>query len=320
MTSIVLFLRKLIEKAQILAVHSFPFVNLIFAKIALTGIKYNKLMSVIASASCIFMFPVAILNNLYNTLAGKFVIGQVSISITTLCTLKCKECSTMMPLYKNPKNMDCMDIISDIDKLLDAVDCIYVFYVYGGEPFIHRDIAKIINKLLSSKKIKRVNIVTNGTIIPGKEATDIMKSKKLKVQISGYPQSVVPNVSVLIKYLKENNIYYVYNKSQKWKYLGDKKIIKRNPHEKREVFDLCYSTLCNTMIHGKFHICPVAAAGVDLGIFPERDNDFVNIRELSREDARKKLKELFSLRYISACDFCEGNTFLAKTIEVAEQI
>jgi organic radical activating enzyme len=301
-------------------VHHFPFINLIFAKIALTGVTYNKRMMIIVAIICIFMFPLAILDKLYNLLTRKFVIGRVQITITTLCTLRCKDCCAMMPSYRSPKNMDYLDIIGDIYKLLDAVDCIYTFYIIGGEPFIHNDIAKIINKLLSSNKIKRINIVTNGTVILNKETIDIMKTKRVTVQISGYPQNVVPNISTFIKCLQENNIRYVYNSDQRWKYLGDKKFIERDSRAKREVFDLCYNTLCNTMINGKYSICSFAAAGIDLGIFPKNENEFVDIRELAKADIRGKLKQLFSLKYLSACDFCEGCTFSAKTIEPAEQI
>jgi hypothetical protein len=200
------------------------------------------------------------------------------------------------------------------------VDYIYAFQIAGGEPFIHKDIAIIINKLLSSKKIATINIVTNGDVIPGKDALAAMRDKRVKVQISGYPLSVVPNISEFIRTLDENNIRYAYSKNQKWKYLGDKSFKSRTNYEKKELFSLCLFALCNHMIDGKYHICPFSANGMNIGVFPEDENDFVDIRKLSVNDAKQKLRKVLELEYISACDYCEGNTFLSKTINAAEQI
>jgi len=315
-----LYLRKLVEKMQNRIILHFPYSQLIIAKIAIMGITFNKLMRMIAAVFFMFMFPVAIFDNIYNKLTRKFVIGRVQLTITTICTLRCKECSSMVPFFKSPKNMDYKDIVNDIDKLLEAVDYIYALYVYGGEPFVHVDIAKILDYLLSLKKVKKLIVITNGTIIPDKETTNIMKNRRLRVQVSGYPLNVVPNINKLLKHFKENDIHFTYSKSQKWISHGEKKFIERDLYMKRELFDLCTSKSCNTMINGKFYICPISANGMELGIFPEKENDFVDIRKLSKGETIKSLKQLFAQKYISACDFCEGNTFLAKTIEPAEQI
>jgi hypothetical protein len=74
------------------------------------------------------------------------------------------------------------------------------------------------------------------------------------------------------------------------------------------------------MINGKYHICPYSAHGMELGVVPLNNNDFVNAREHNIADSRTELKQLFRKKHISACHYCEGNTFLSKTIKAAEQI
>jgi organic radical activating enzyme len=313
-------LRKMIEKLQIRILFNFPLLRVLIAKIALSGFKYNLPMYLVTVFLGVFLLPIAILHSTINTLCGKFVIGQISTIITTMCNLKCVQCLSMMPLYRHPLNMDLVSVLNDIDKLLEIVDYIYAFQISGGEPFLNKDIAVIIKRLLSSNKIATINIVTNGGVIPEKETLNAMKDKKVKVQISGYPQDLVPNISEFMKTLDNNNIKYAYSVNQKWKYLGDKSYKHREPVQRKEVFDLCVFTMCNHMINGKYHICSFSANGMNLGIIPQDSSDYVDIRELPILEARKELRCLLNKKYITACNYCEGNTFLSKTIPSAEQI
>ena len=62
--------------------------------------------------------------------------------------------------------------------------------VLGGEPFLNKDLDKIINKLLKSNKIQRIEVVTNGTIIPNnKELLNILSNSRVNISISKYPYS-----------------------------------------------------------------------------------------------------------------------------------
>ena len=313
-------LRKLFERLQIQVVLYFPFTRLLLAKVARSGVQYNYFMHIIIGIFGILMLPVAAVSSAYNKIRGRFVIGQVTMVITTRCNLKCKKCSSMMPLYEHPQDMMLVDVLSDIERFLEAVDHVYAYQLLGGEPFLNKDIAEIIKKLLSSKKISSINIVTNGGVLPKKDALLVMKDKRVKIQISGYPQNLVPNYPKFIKALDDNGIQYAYSKDQKWKDLGDKTFINRTPAQKKEVFSLCAFTLCNHLLNGRYYVCPVAADGMNVGILPEVKSDYVDIRDLSAQEAREKLKQLLKKRHMSTCDYCEGNTFLSKTIPAAEQL
>jgi len=315
-----LALRKFFERLQIQVILRFPLTRVLLAKVARSGVQYNTFMHLLTGFLGVLMLPVAIVSSLIDKIRGRFVIGQVTMVITTRCNLKCKKCSSMMPLYKHPQDMAMADILQDIDLFLGAVDHVYAYQLLGGEPFLHKDIAQAIRKLLSSDKVSTVNIVTNGGVVPKEEALAAMKDTRVKVQISGYPPELVPRLPQFLKALDDNGIKYAISKDQKWKDLGDKTFIERTPAQKKELFSLCAFTLCNHLINGRYYICPVAADGMNSGIIPECTDDYVDIRELSSQDAREQLKRLVKKDYISACDYCEGNTFLAKTIPAAEQI
>ena len=313
-------IRKLINKTQILFVRTFPLLRVVLFKVALPGMKYDTPHIVTLTILCLLVFPIAVFHSLYNRITGKFIIDNVQTCITTLCTLKCKECVTMIPLYSKPQNMNCTNILSDIDKLLKIVDYIVTFGVSGGEPFLHGNLAEIVNKMLLSNKISYIGIATTGMVIPKKEIIDVLKNNRIKVIISGYPEKLVPNVSKFIKILRDNGINYGYSKNQKWKYYGDKNFKNRSIHENRELFSLCISSLCNVILDGKYYVCIFSVGGIDLGIIPQNEDDFVNIRELSVEEAKTKLLSFRRKKIFFCCNYCDGNTFLSKTIEPAEQI
>jgi len=312
-------LRKLFERLQIQVILHFPLTRILLAKVGRSGVQYNRLMHLLTGFLGVLMLPVAAVSSLNNKVHDRFVIGQVTMVITTRCNLKCKKCSSMMPFYERPQDMALSDVLNDIDLFLKIVDHVYAFQLLGGEPFLNRDIAVIIERLLSSDKISTINIVTNGGILPREDALEAMKDKRVKVQISGYPQNLVPNFPKFVRLLDDSGIDYAYSKDQKWKDLGDKTFINRTEAQKREVFSLCAFTLCNHMINGRYYLCPVAADGMNVGIIPENRDDFVDLRELSTEDARGQMKQLLKKKYMSACDYCEGNTFLSQTIPAAEQ-
>ena len=73
-----------------------------------------------------------------------------------------------MQYYLTPKNSDIDLLFKSIDRLMDSVDSLYEFRVVGGEPFINKQIGKVINKLLQYETIKEIVIYTNATIIPKK--------------------------------------------------------------------------------------------------------------------------------------------------------
>lgn len=91
-----------------------------------------------------------------------------------------------MPYFRNPIDFPAEDLLKYMDRLFSAVDSIQIFRILGGEPFLYRDLEAIITKALNSPKVKTVEIVTNGTIMPPGNLTETLKNPKLKIQISHY--------------------------------------------------------------------------------------------------------------------------------------
>ena len=110
---------------------------------------------------------------------SSFNLKYVDITVTEACSMKCESCSNLMQYYLKPRNSDLDMLFKSIDKLMKVTDSLYEFKVVGGEPFVHKQIGKVINKLLKYETIKEIVIYTNATVIPKGENFECLKNDKI---------------------------------------------------------------------------------------------------------------------------------------------
>lgn len=123
------------------------------------------------------------------------------LCITKRCTLKCKLCGSYMPYYENPKDLEYDILAKIIDEYFSVVDTVGDFSLTGGEPMMHKDLGKIIAKVLEYRnQIEKLLILTNGTLLPNTETLDLLKENRelCQVTISHYGE-----VSCMADQLKE---------------------------------------------------------------------------------------------------------------------
>ena len=243
----------------------------------------------------------------------------LEIPITTRCSLRCKHCSNLIPCYKKQKDYDIDILTKSIKNFLECINNIVYIRILGGEPFLSNNLYKIIKVLLKSNKIQRIEIVTNGTIIPNdKKLTKLLRNKRIIVCISEY--SFV-NYNKLVEYLSKNNIKYRIDKMKFWVSYGNTK--KRNKSKKELIkqYSRCNS-ICKSLVNGQLHICPRSSHGTDLGIIKNNNNDYLDLLDNNTSIIEKKklLNKLLNKKYIKACDYCDFATKNSKKIKVAEQL
>jgi organic radical activating enzyme len=243
----------------------------------------------------------------------------ISINVTNRCTLKCKHCADLIPLINKPKDVDYVDLIQDIDKIFNSVDYIHRILLAGGELFLHPEIDKIIDKCINSKKIKCVQITTNGTIIPNDKILKMLSNKKVFVRVSNYGE-VAKNRNKLLGLLKYHNINYDDCRNQKWSYMGELNCRNRTKRQLEKVFNECEVRHCIGLHDGKIHLCTRSAVGVKLNIVPKDGKDYINIRTASSNIIRKRIGSLYNKDYIQACNFCDGINSRSKKIPAGVQI
>lgn len=111
--------------------------------------------------------------------------------VTTMCTLKCKECCCYIPYYSKEahiKPLTFEKFKKELDLLLQSVQSIEIYSFMGGEPLLVKDLPKMVRYAAAQTKIKFLYITTNGTIVPSAELISAMKQykEKIKIDISNY--------------------------------------------------------------------------------------------------------------------------------------
>ena len=253
------------------------------------------------------------------------IIGCLDLPITTMCTLKCKNCSSLMPYYQHPTLFSTEVILKQLDVLFSVVDKILRVNVLGGEPFLHKDLDKIIRKL-SPDKVKKVLIITNGTVVPkNKELLLALRQKNVEVRISDY-KSVSINMIFLLLLLEVNKIHYTIKSFGKdsfnWYDFGDFSNRGRTTEELNKQYLNC-DVEWGSIIDGKLFPCPRSAHATDLGLISNDSSNYINIFKLSNDKSQlKKQLEDFIIndKAFNCCNYCDRGTSLCKKVKVAEQI
>ena len=243
----------------------------------------------------------------------------LEIPITTVCSLKCKHCANLIPYYKKPHDYDINTLTKSINTFLECINNIIYIRILGGEPFLSKNLYKVIKILLKSDKIQRIEIVTNGTIIPHEQnLINILKNKRITVCISEYP---MVDYNKLIDFLEKRNINYRLDKMDFWMNYGN--VIKRNKTKKELIrqFSNC-NHICKSLVNGQLHICPRSSHGTDLQIIKNNEEDYLNLldKKMSIKEKKEKLNKLLRKKYIIACDYCDFGTKKSTKIKVAEQL
>ena len=237
-------------------------------------------------------------------------IPMMDFNITTSCTLKCKDCGSLMPFYDNYHQWtSSLELFkNDLDKLLSCVDKIYVLKLIGGEPLIVNCLAEILEYAAKNKKIKFIEIVTNGTILFQPELLKVASKYRHKVfvLISNYSSN---KELKCLKYddiklqLSLNKIKYLFP-SQPWFERGDIYRRHRSAAANKRIFKRCWQKDCIALMDGKFHHCTRSIAIQRLTDYEFLKDEYLDIRLLSQKSLSKKIRTFFLKDYFSVCDFC----------------
>ena len=111
---------------------------------------------------------------------------KIYIEITNNCNLHCSFCS---PVKRPRKNMTLEEFEQILKKIKDYTD--YIYLHVKGEPLLHPEIISFIQ--LADTYHLKVNLTTNGTLLPNL-AKELGTCKNLnKINISLHSENKIPN-------------------------------------------------------------------------------------------------------------------------------
>ena len=249
------------------------------------------------------------------------VVKHIDVVITERCSMKCRDCANLMQFYDKPKNSDTNLLFKSMDRLMECVERLYEFRVIGGDPFMNKEMYKIINKVVEYKNVENIVIYTNARIIPKGENLDCLKNKKVRLQITNYSdsQAVLTHPSLvaqhdeIVKVLSSNNIKFVSDKVIKWDDIGTLKFIKETPTQLHNKFMDCCANDLFSLLDGVLYKCPVSAHGTNLKAFsfdPNYDGVDLIDEKISIKNLKKKLIDFYhNNKYVTACSYCAGRSY-----------
>lgn len=243
---------------------------------------------------------------------GKLNLPQLQFSVTTRCTLRCKNCNAYIPFFGKSAphvELDVEDFERDMSVLAGVVSTIRRFMLLGGEPLVHPAFHQILAVAAAHDMVGVVEVVTNGTLVPSPELLRIAEEYKHKVyfHISNY--SVNSALSPRLKHdtifaaLKERNIKYQMSPALSW--------VKETPlseqhcdlDQVKNMFADCWMKRTLEVKNGKIAICPKASSGYELGMANSSAvGEVVDLR--GGGDIRGKLIAFYHRDFFEVCRGC----------------
>lgn len=240
-------------------------------------------------------------------------IFELHTSITTRCTLKCKKCNMFMTYHKEPKDLEFEQICLEIDMLFSKINYVYNYELLGGEPFLHKDLAKIILYMKQNyrDKVGKIGLITNGTLLPSSELLEICKNENVDITISDYTNTVPyeKRLSEVVALLEQYKINYKVLKNNKWLDFG----FPEHPCHIQNVRE--HMLTCRPVFHGyndfKLYYCHVAWSAEKCGLIHLDSEDYVDLNECDDSDKKRKRLAKYSLGewnrgFVSMCRVCGG--------------
>ena len=252
----------------------------------------------------------------------KLVLKSIDVQITEKCSLKCKDCSNLMQYYKKPVDSDYDLLVNSMDKIMSSVDFIDELRVLGGDPFMNKELNKIINKLVTYKNVGRIVVYTNARFIPKNQNLDYLKQPRVILDITDYGEASAA-AGKYVEFAKKEGIAYSVNQCNTWQDCG--RIIPNNKKTEKELehqFNNCCNSDLVSLLHGKLYRCPFSANAHNLNAIPPNKADVVDLNDDNKtiDEIKKEIVLLHgNKKYLEACKHCNGRDHLAPKIKAAIQ-
>ncbi len=147
---------------------------------------------------------------------------HINVNITDRCTLRCRDCSLLIPYYTSRNEYPLEKVLDGLKKLFEVTDYVQEIHLIGGEPLLYSELPELISEIGNKyrHKIGELAIATNGTILPSKELCQTAKAYNVFFTISDYTSSpafpIKVDIPTLLQYLEMNEVVYRIGNKAVW--------------------------------------------------------------------------------------------------------
>ena len=242
---------------------------------------------------------------------------SVDVVISEKCSLNCKDCSNLMQYYKSTKNLTYDTVVEDFDRMMGKIKHVYEVRLIGGEPFMNKDIYKIIEYLTKCPKITKLVIYSNAMVPIKPEYQNILRDKKVVFALTNYEDYAknAKNTLRVTESLDAIGVAYRLHPPETLTDSGVIKDFKRTIDENKKLFSDCCGKNLLTVTDGKLYRCPFAANADRLNAVPKSNLNSVSVKASTNEITNYISK----IDYLPACNWCKGRSWDSPEIIPAVQ-
>lgn len=236
---------------------------------------------------------------------------------STVCNLNCRDCLNFTPYIKKHVTEDLDRLKRDVDSFFGAVDYIYRFQVTGGEPLLYPALKEFFTYIDENyrRQIIRLEMVTNGTVIPKDDICEFLAAKNIYVFLDDY-RECLPHTAEIHQKIENTfqrfGVKYVNNYVAEWIRLYDEHNLPlaKNEVELSQLFNVCGNPW-SCLWRGKISACNYGLYAAKAGVCCDDDDEYYDLTNFTPEK-KKELVE-FRLRYnskgyVNLCRKCHGWT------------
>lgn len=183
---------------------------------------------------------------------GDIFLPKVEMHLVDYCNLNCRGCTHFSPLFDTVLP-DFSKKMEDIKKLKKKIPYVLLFSMLGGEPFLNPDIVLYIKEIRKIFPHTRMNIVTNGLLIPGL-SDNIFRcilENEVEVSISEYRTTHKIIGSIVEKLQSYGIAYNIRPYEEKQKFIKPLSLSDNSVYPNK-----CISEGCVNIWNGKIARCP----------------------------------------------------------------
>lgn len=255
----------------------------------------------------------------YYKYKGKCCLPKLDTAITSRCSLRCSHCAMFTPYCKDKKDCSIDGLKANFSQVFALVDYVFEYTLFGGEPFLHKQLADIIEHLGTSyaEKIGQIVIITNGTVLPDQELLRTLQKYKVILSVSDYTavNSYTDILAEFIKKLDQYGIQYYVNSAIEWKdHCFPAHSCDYDETYLPEHMKVCGYT-CHSVNEGRLYYCDVAYGAKKHAGYQDQEDDYVDLCEIQKSCSPEQAKlrilaycmgNVNEKGYMSLCRYCAG--------------
>jgi hypothetical protein len=221
-----------------------------------------------------------------------------------------------MQYYADPQHYGISELSRGFEALLNNTGMICNINIIGGEPFLYKYLPELFETIDRVRhKYLRLNIITNGTVVPPDGVVCAMKKYNVVCMISDYGIHS-RNIQKVVDKMKAFDVPVLVNKDD-WQYMAQISGRVDYGEQAQQKYDEC-NIPCRTIRNGRFYKCEFLANGDNLSVFPHDEKNYV---DLNAHVSKAVLAEyLHRSEYYPGCAFCSGSNGKEALIPAAEQV